>query len=106
MRLSDFDISNMPRILSGHGDWFSADLLRLMAKADSENLTKLANAYPEVFIEFMRYHRGGVPHTYAIYDNIFDAMEFQRHTSEDPVVWLDYMDQPASQVRLTHGRDF
>ncbi len=34
MSLSEFDRQNIGEIVAGHGDWFSAYLLRLCAKAD------------------------------------------------------------------------
>lgn len=45
--LSDYDKENIGYILAGHGDWFSAKLLRLIAKADYENKEKLRREFPE-----------------------------------------------------------
>lgn len=45
--LSDFDRKNVGHILAGHGDWFTAKLLRLIAKADFENRSKLALGFPK-----------------------------------------------------------
>lgn len=44
---SDFDKAHMADILAGMGDWFSSELLRLIAKADSSNRAKLRLAFPE-----------------------------------------------------------
>ena len=44
--LSEFDIEMLPRILGGHGDWFTAELLRLITHADVENREKLRKAFP------------------------------------------------------------
>lgn len=46
-QLSDYDRSNVGNIISGEGDWFSAELLRLIAKADVENREQLRVAFPD-----------------------------------------------------------
>lgn len=45
--LSDFDRRNIGPIMAGEGDWFSAVLLRLIAKADLANRSRLRLVYPE-----------------------------------------------------------
>ena len=55
--LSQFDKENIQRILSGYGDWFSAQLLRLIAKSDVSNLNKLEREYPE-HVKAVRDYRG------------------------------------------------
>ena len=40
------DTVALPQILAGHGSWFGARLLRLIAKADSVNRDKLRKVYP------------------------------------------------------------
>jgi hypothetical protein len=51
--LSPFDKAHIGEIigerskLEGMGDWFSAELLRLIAIADSANKEKLRKVYPE-----------------------------------------------------------
>ncbi len=40
--MSKYDIANIEIILDGHGTWFTARLLRLIANADHFNRTKLA----------------------------------------------------------------
>ena len=45
--LSDFDRAHVGDILAGNGDWFSAELLRLIAKADTANRAKLRLGFPE-----------------------------------------------------------
>ena len=48
MPLSEFDKEHIREILYGcHGDWFTAQLLRLILKADYENRAKLAVVFPE-----------------------------------------------------------
>ncbi|HXH35239.1 MAG TPA: hypothetical protein VNJ54_12650 [Plantibacter sp.] len=44
--ISDFDRANLDSILVGHGDWFTAHLLRLIAKADPVNRARLRAAFP------------------------------------------------------------
>ncbi len=44
---SDFDRENMEAIIAGHGTWFSAHLLRLIARADSENIARLRLGFPD-----------------------------------------------------------
>lgn len=46
--ISAFDKAHMADIVAGHGDWFTAELLRLIAKADFENKAKLRLGIPEV----------------------------------------------------------
>lgn len=46
--ISAFDKAHMADIIAGHGDWFSAELLRLIAKADFENKAKLRLGFPDV----------------------------------------------------------
>lgn len=48
--LSDYDKASVAQILSGHGDWFTAKLMRLIASADSLNREKLFQVFPEVVV--------------------------------------------------------
>lgn len=45
--MSEYDKENIGNILAGEGSWFTAQLLRLAAKADSNNLEKLRTGFPE-----------------------------------------------------------
>lgn len=45
--ISDYDREHVRDLLMGHGDWFTAQLLRLIAKADPENRVRLRHAFPE-----------------------------------------------------------
>lgn len=45
--MSDFDKTHIGEIINGHGDWFTARLLRLIASADVENLARLQLGFPE-----------------------------------------------------------
>jgi hypothetical protein len=48
MPLSQYDKDHMEEILiGGLGDWFTAQLLRLILKADNQNLSRLALGFPE-----------------------------------------------------------
>lgn len=46
-KLSPHDMANFDRIVRGYGDWFSAELVRLIAKADKENRERLRIAFPD-----------------------------------------------------------
>ena len=45
--MTEYDKENITEILHGRGTWFTANLLRLIAKADGANRVKLAKAFPE-----------------------------------------------------------
>jgi len=45
--MTEFDKKNVDIILLGHGDWFTAHLMRLIAKADEVNRFRLSTAFPE-----------------------------------------------------------
>jgi len=45
--MSAYDKVNVGQILQGEGDWFGAQLLRLIAKADVDNRLKLSLVYPD-----------------------------------------------------------
>ena len=44
--LTNYDTDNLPDILAGEGSWFTACLLRLIAKSDKDNRRLLAKVYP------------------------------------------------------------
>lgn len=55
--ISAYDREHLRDLLLGHGDWFTAQLLRLIAKADRENREKLRLGFPEevaAYEEWMR----------------------------------------------------
>lgn len=57
--LSKFDIDHIDEIIAGKlGDWFSADLLRLIRKADLENRELLRQVYPEHVAAYEEWYRG------------------------------------------------
>lgn len=45
--MSNYDKQNIGQIINGHGDWFTACLIRLIAKADMSNRRKLFREFPE-----------------------------------------------------------
>jgi hypothetical protein len=46
--MNQFDKENVKSILLEHeGDWFTADLFRLIAKADNNNRAKLFKVFPD-----------------------------------------------------------
>lgn len=45
--LNEYDKQNIQKILEGHGDWFTANLLRLIAGADVGNRAKLFLSFPK-----------------------------------------------------------
>jgi len=46
--ISEYDKHNIGAIIGeNHGDWFTAQLLRLIAKADLHNRRQLAKGFPE-----------------------------------------------------------
>lgn len=53
--LSEFDRERIGEIVGGMGDWFSAELLRLCAKADFENLAKLRLGFPDHVAAFLKW---------------------------------------------------
>jgi hypothetical protein len=44
--LSDFDKANIDQILSGHGDWFTAYLIRYIGGVDPESRRAVARGFP------------------------------------------------------------
>lgn len=46
MPLSKYDRKNFEAILFGEGDWFTAQLIRLVAKADLSNRDLLRKGFP------------------------------------------------------------
>ena len=44
--MSNYDKNNISSILAGEGSWFTANLLRLISKADNSNLALLRKGFP------------------------------------------------------------
>lgn len=56
--ISEYDKVHIADILAGHGDWFTAELLRLCAKADFSNKEKLRKGFPDEVAAFELYAYG------------------------------------------------
>lgn len=55
--ISDYDRANIGRILAGAGTWFTAELLRLCAHADAENLERIRAGFPDVVEAYEAWRR-------------------------------------------------
>lgn len=55
--MSPYDKENIVKIVDGHGDWFTAQLLRLIAKADRVNRERIRAGFPEEVCEFEKAER-------------------------------------------------
>ena len=53
--ISEYDKNHVEEILRGEGDWFTAQLLRLIAKADTQNRAKLKICFPNEVSAYMDY---------------------------------------------------
>jgi len=58
--ISNYDRENVGHILQGHGSWFSADLLRLIAKSDRGNREAIRIVYPDHVEAYEKWMRGEV----------------------------------------------
>jgi len=56
--ISEHDKAHMDDIMAGYGDWFSAELLRLIAKADLTNRDKLRQVFPEHLEAYEKWFNG------------------------------------------------
>ena len=56
--MTPYDKAHVCEIVRGHGDWFTAHLLRLCAKADSGNLEKIRTGFPEVVEAYEEWRSG------------------------------------------------
>ena len=61
-QLSAFDLDDFERLMSARNDWFAADLVRLIAKADRENRERLRAGFPGEVAAFERWYATGDPH--------------------------------------------
>jgi hypothetical protein len=56
--ISPYDKANIGEIIvAGKGDWFTAHLLRLCAKADPVNLERIRRGFPEVVEAFEEWRK-------------------------------------------------
>lgn len=56
--MTEHDKRIIDKIASGHGDWFTAHLIRLILKADVTNRFKLHQVYPEEVEAVIAYQDG------------------------------------------------
>lgn len=56
--MSNYDKESVAQILAGTGTWFGAHLLRLIAKADKNNLELIRKGFPEE-VEAVENYRTG-----------------------------------------------
>lgn len=56
--ISDYDKTHVREIIGGHGDWFTADLLRLIAHADKNNIEKIRLGFPEEVEAYEKWYNG------------------------------------------------
>jgi len=58
MPLSEYDKEHIEDIICGQGDWFTAELIRLINKADITNLHKLEAVFPDEVKAVNNWRRG------------------------------------------------
>lgn len=58
---SQYDREHVGEIVGGHGDWISAHILRLCAKADRVNLERIRLGFPEHVEAFETWRDGATP---------------------------------------------
>jgi hypothetical protein len=56
--MSDYDKANIDAIMNGQGDWYGAQLLRLLSKADEFNRELIRKGYPEEVEAWERWYYG------------------------------------------------
>lgn len=56
--MNEHDKAHIDDIMAGYGDWFTAELLRLIAKADAENRNKLRLGFPEEVAAYEWWYKG------------------------------------------------
>ena len=56
--MSEYDKKNIGLIIGGHGDWFTAKLIRLIRDADLSNRRKLFSVFPDEVRAVNIFHYG------------------------------------------------
>ena len=56
--MSEYDKAHIGSILAGAGTWFNAHLLRLISKADKDNIESLRKGFPEQVEAFEKFNKG------------------------------------------------
>ncbi len=59
--LSDYDRAHIGDLVAGSGTWFTANLLRLCAHADAQNLERLRLGFPEAVQAYLDWREGRAP---------------------------------------------
>jgi hypothetical protein len=77
--LSEYDKTHLDEILCGHGDWFTAQLLRLIAKSDLSNRARLTKGFPEEVALVNKYQFGEPEDSTVMCENCHSAVH---HTNE------------------------
>ena len=56
--MNEYDRKIFSEIMSGHGTWYNARLIRFIAKADRDNMELLHKIYPEQVELVYKYQNG------------------------------------------------
>lgn len=56
--MTEYDADNVEALCNGHGDWFTAQLFRLICKADESNRYLLSKGFPAEVKVVSNYLRG------------------------------------------------
>ena len=98
--MNAYDVANIEKLIHGHGDWFTARLLRLLVHADTINLRKLGAAYPDVVAWFLNYRHGGVPTEYS---TVSEIMAFMENNNYHHPMWIDSGGNTYRHLQLIRG---
>lgn len=85
-QVSEYDREHISEIMGGHGDWFSAQLLRLLQKADLSTRDQVRQGFPDHVKLYEDWLLSGPPPATPIenfsipYKMIFRALEVLRLT--------------------------
>ena len=55
--ISEFDRKNIGALVNGYGDWFTAQLVRLINKADMYNRERIRAGFPETLAAYEAWER-------------------------------------------------
>jgi hypothetical protein len=58
VKMSDWDCENLGLILSGHGSWFTAKLIRLVASCDKDTKKQMFKGFPDVVSAVHKFQTG------------------------------------------------
>lgn len=94
--VSEYDRSAIHRILTGEGSWFTAHLLRLIARCDLQQRNNLATLYPDAVALYEEWARTGSPMGWSP-GSTLPAMP-ESNLQYDLKCW------PESYEAILHGR--